>query len=222
MIQRHERSTTTPTGGLGPTAACSQIGGGVGMALSYSSTADGVRDLVRDKTPAQLIEFNTQRLRAMGVDDKTAHAFLANDFYTITDQTRLIEALRQLGNVGNRSVFVERAADVNARDLAFFLVRRAEMIADYQKANGGAITQFVSANGFPVNILANGQAVIIAPIDLLAWSPTPLQALAAVSSGLRSNGKDNNVELRISGSATPGARLALKGMGWTVLEAKSN
>jgi hypothetical protein len=215
-------ATTMALGGLGPKAAFSLIGGGVGMALSYSSTADGVRDLVRDKTPAQLIEFNTQRLRAMGVDDKTAHAFLANDFYTITDQTRLIEALRQLGNVGNRSVFVERAADVNARDLAFFLVRRAEMIADYQKANGGAITQFVSANGFPVNILANGQAVIIAPIDLLAWSPTPLQALAAVSSGLRSNGKDNNVELRISGSATPGERLALKGMGWTVLEAKSN
>lgn len=215
-------ATTMALGGLGPKAAFSLIGGGVGMALSYSSTADGVRDLVRDKTPAQLIEINTQRLRAMGIDDRTAHAFLASDFYTITDQTRLIEALRQLGSVGNRSVFVERAAAVNARDLAFFLVRRAEMIADYQKANGGAIKQFVSANGFPVNTLANGHALIIAPIDLLAWSPTPLQALAAISSGLRANGKDNKVELRISGSATPAARVALKGMGWTISEAKSN
>lgn len=214
-------ATTMALGGLGPKAAFSLIGGGVGVALSYSSTADGVRDLVRDKTPAELIEINMQRLRAMGVDDRTAHGFLASDFYTITDQTRLIEALRQLGNVSNRSVFVERAADVNARDLAFFLVRRAEMIADYQKANGGAITQFVSANGFPVNILANGHAVIIAPIDLLAWSPTPLKALAAVSSGLRADGKDQNVELRISGSATPAARLALKRMGWSVWEEKS-
>ena len=215
-------ATTMALGGLGPKAAFSLIGGGVGMALSYSSTADGVRDLVRDKTPAQLIQINTQRLQAMGVDDRTAHAFLANEFYTITDQTRLIEALRQLGNVDNRTVYVERAADVNARDLAFFLVRRAEMIADYQKANSGAITKFVSANGFPVNILANGGAIIIAPIDLLAWSPTPLQALAAVSSGLRADGKDRTVELRISGSATPSARLALKGMGWTVWEEKSN
>lgn len=215
-------STTMALGGLGPKAAFSLIGGGVGMALSYSSTADGVRDLVRDKTPAQLIEINTQRLRAMGVVDRTAHAFLANDFYTITDQTRLIEALRQLGNVGNRTVFVERAADANARDLAFFLVRRAEMIADFQKTSGGAIKQFVSANGFPVNILANGHATIIAPIDLLAWSPTPLQALAAVSSGLRADGKDKKIELRISGSATPAARVALNGMGWTVWEAKSN
>lgn len=215
-------ATTMALGGLGPKAAFSLIGGGVGMALSYSSTADGVRDLVRDKTPAQLIQINTQRLQAMGVDDRVAHAFLASDFYTITDQTRLIEALRQLGNVDNRAVFVERAAEVNARDLAFFLVRRAEMIADYQKTSRGAITQFVSANGFPVNILANGNAVIIAPIDLLAWSPTPLQALAAVSSGLRADGKDKTVELRISGSATPSARLALKGMGWTVWEEKSN
>jgi hypothetical protein len=215
-------ATTMALGGLGPKAAFSLIGGGVGMALSYSSTADGVRDLVRDKTPAQLIQINSQRLQAMGVDDRAAHAFLASDFYTITDQTRLIEALRQLGNVDNRTVYVERAAEVNARDLAFFLVRRAEMIADYQKNSRGAITQFVSANGFPVNILANGDAIIIAPIDLLSWSPTPLKALAAVSSGLRADGKDKTVELRISGSATPSARLALKGMGWTVWEEKSN
>jgi hypothetical protein len=62
---------------------------------------------------------------------------------------------------------------------------------------------------------------MIAPIDLLSWSPTPVQALAAVMSGLRASGKSVLVELRITGTATPKAREALRALNWTVTEAKS-
>ena len=58
------------------------------------------------------------------------------------------------------------------------------MIANYQRANGGMVVEFASANGFPVNLLADGRALILAPIDLLSWSETPLQALAAISTGV--------------------------------------
>jgi hypothetical protein len=215
-------ATTIALGGLGPKAAFSLIGGGVGMAISYSSTAEDVRNLVRDKTPSQLFEHNAQLLRAMGVSDRTAAAFLDNDFYTLTDQTRIVTALHALGKVANRSVFIERAAGVHARDLAFFLVRRSEMIADYQRASGGQIVGFVSAGGFPVNIRADGRALMIAPIDLLAWSATPLQALAAISSALRSEGRGEAVELHISGTVTPRAQSALQSMGWTVTRARQS
>lgn len=80
------------------------------------------------------------------------------------------------------------------------------------------ITQFVSANGFPVNILADGRALIVAPIDELSWSETPLQAMAAISSGLNSEAKPRPVELRITGNATAAAKSGLQGMGWTILE----
>ncbi len=215
-------ATTIALGGLGPKAAFSLIGGGIGMAISYSSTADDVRNLVRDKTASQLFEHNAQLLRAMGVSDRTAAAFLDNDFYTLTDQTRIVTALHALGKVANRSVFIERAAGVHARDLAFFLVRRSEMIADYQRASGGQIVGFVSAGGFPVNILADGRALMVAPIDLLAWSATPLQALAAISSALRNEGRGEAVELHISGTATPRAEAALKSMGWTLSRTRQN
>jgi hypothetical protein len=215
-------ATTMALGGIGPKAAFSLIGGGAGMALSYSSTADGVRDLVRDKTPAQLVELNAKRLRAMGADEKTTQAFLGNEFFTIVDQTRIVEALQNLGKVTGRAAYVERAAGAHSRDLAFFLVRRAELIADYQRASGGTIVQFVSAKGFPLNKLADGRVIMIAPIDLLSWSATPVQALAAITSGLSASGKSVPVELRITGSATPKARESLKGLNWTVTEARSN
>jgi hypothetical protein len=212
-----EVATTIALGGLAPKAAFSAIGGGAGAALSYSSSAEGVRALIRDKTPAQLVELNRQRLRAMGVSDRTVQTFLENDFYTPADQTRLADALTRLGQVKNRAVFVDRAAGAHSRDLAFFLVRRAEMIAGYQRSSGGMITQFVSANGFPVNILADGRALIIAPIDELSWSETPLKAMAAISNGL-SGAKPRPVELRVSGKATPAAKAGLQGLGWTVIE----
>ncbi len=75
----------------------------------------------------------------------------------------------------------------------------------------------VSAGGLPVNTLADGRVIIIAPIDALAWSETPLQALAAVSSELRRR-QATKVELHITGQATPAARDGLKGMGWTLVE----
>jgi hypothetical protein len=215
-------ATTIALGGLGPKAAFSLIGGGLGMAISYSSTAEDVRNLIRDKTPSQLFERNAQALRAMGVSDSTAAAFLENEFYTLTDQTRIVVALQDLGNVANRAVFIARAAGVHARDLAFFLVRRAEMIADYQRASSSKIVEFVSAGGFPVNIRADGRTVVVAPIDLLAWSATPLQALAAITSSLRSEGRGEAVELHISGTVTPRAQSALQSMGWTVTRARQS
>jgi hypothetical protein len=217
-----EVATTMALGGLGPKAAFSLIGGGAGIALSYSSTADSVRDLVRDKTPAQLVELNAQRLRAMGADEKATQAFLGNEFFTIVDHTRIVEALQSLGKVKNRALYVERAAGAHSRDLAFFLVRRAELIADYQRSSGGMIAQFVAAQGFPLNKLADGRVIMIAPIDLLSWSPTPVQALAAITSGLSPTGKSVPVELRITGSATTKARESLKGINWTLTEVRSN
>lgn len=210
-------ATTIALGGLAPKAAFSAMGGGAGAALSYSNSAEGVRALVRDKTPAQLDELNRQRLRAMGVSDRTVQKFLENDFYTPADRTRLADALTRLGQVKNRAIFVDRAADAQSRDLAYFLVRRAEMIAGYQQRSGGMIIQFVSANGFPVNILADSRALIIAPIDELSWSETPLKSMAAISNGL-SGAKPRPVELHISGRVTPAAKTGLQSMGWTVNE----
>lgn len=217
-----EIATTVALGGLAPKAAFSAIGGGVGMAISWSGTAEGVRALVRDKTPAQLVEQNRQWMRNMGVDDRTAHAFLENDFYTLTDKTRLVSALNSLGQIGNRAVYIQRAATANYRDLAYFLVRRAEMIAEYQRASRGAVVQFVSAGGFPVNLLVNGRVLIVAPIDMLSWTDTPFKALAAISSGLRSGGRARPVDLRITGVATPEAQKELRGLGWTLAERTSH
>ena len=180
-----ETATTMALGGLAPKAAFTAIGGVTGTALSYTTSAEGMRALIRDKTPAQLVELNRQRLKQIGANERTIAAFLDNKFYTPADQTRLVDALNGLGRIKNRAVYVERAAGAHHRDLAFFLVRRAEMIANYQRTSGGMVVEFASANGFPVNLLADGRALIVAPIDALSWSETPLQALAAISSGVR-------------------------------------
>ena len=154
----------------------------------------------------------------MGVNDRTIQNFLENDFCTPADRLRLVDALSGMSRVQGRPVFVERAAAANSRDLSYFLVRKAELITAYQKSKGG-IVQFVSFGGLPVNILANGRVLIIAPIDELSWSETPLKAMAVISDALHNGGRTRTGELQITGQATPMARDALHSMGWTVVEA---
>lgn len=213
-----EVASASALGGLAPKIAFSAIGGAAGTALSYSSSAEGVRALLRDKTPAQLMEINRDRLRKMGVSEATIQNFLENDFYTLSDRTRLVDALAGMSQVRNRAVYVDRAAAAYRRDLAYFLVRRAELIADYQRVAKGMVVEFVSVQGFPLNFLADGRALFLAPIDELAWSETPIQAVSALTEGLRSTVKTRKLELRITGRVTPAAREALTGMGWTVVE----
>lgn len=145
-----ELARATAAGGLLPRAAFSALGGVLGTALSSTSTAEGVRVLVRDKTPAQLKDLNRARLKQMGIGKAAISRFLNNELYTPADKTALVSALHSMKGMTNRGLYIERAAQSKRRDLAFFQVRRAELIAGYQQSTG-AIARFVSLSGIPLN-----------------------------------------------------------------------
>ena len=69
----------TATGGsLTVKAAFSAIPGGAGAVVSMTGTADSLRTLIRDKTPAELEKINGQRLSDMGIPGSLAKVFLNN------------------------------------------------------------------------------------------------------------------------------------------------
>lgn len=212
-----DMATATALGGLAVTVGYAAVPGTAGLLLSRTTTANNVKNLVRDKTPAQLQDINRDRLRGMGVGRKTSRRFLSHKLYTPTDKTAVTAALHGMSGIKNRRLFIERAVNANTLDLAYFLRRRAEMLARYQRSTG-SLASFVLVRGFPLNQLRDGRILALVPLDELAWTKKAAGAFSAITEELRRLKVAPGAELHISGRATPMARKMLQSMGWTVVE----
>jgi hypothetical protein len=217
--QLDEFAKASAIGGLVVKAGISFVPGAAGTALSASSTVQGLGSLVRDKTPAQLLDINRSRLGKVGVPRDATNKFLANRQYTPADQTVIVTALQQLRGVKNLATYVDRLAQANRRDLAIFLRARTEMIAAYQQRTG-AIVRFVSIRGIPLSQQSDGSLMFLAPLDSLIWNDMVSKAFAAVTSDVRKGGTKGRLVVSISGSVSTESSRQLKQLGWSVTPAQ--
>ena len=152
--------------------------------LSTASTIEGVRidELARDQTASQIFDLNRQKLRAMSADNELVEALLVNRNYTPIDMAVLVAALDNMPGVEDRTVFLQRAAQIDTRSLAYFMRRHAEMLKNHQ-SRGAAFARFVSLGGYPFNVARDGRIVGVMPIDALAWTETIADVLRDMRGG---------------------------------------
>ena len=187
--------------------------------LGTASTIEGVRidELARDQTASQIFDLNRQKLRAMSADSELVEALLVNRYYTPIDMAVLVAALDNMSDVEDRTVFLQRAAQIDTRSLAYFMRRHAEMLKNHQ-SRGVAFARFVSLGGYPFNVARDGRILGVMPIDALAWTETIADVLRICAADARKVSATGQVELRITGMATPRAKRELKALGWRVVE----
>jgi len=187
--------------------------------LSTASTIEGVRidELARDQTASQIFDLNREKLRAMSADSELVEALLVNRYYTPIDMAVLVAALDNMPGVEDRTVFLQRAAQIDSRSLAYFMRRHAEMLKNHQ-SRGAAFARFVSLGGYPFNVARDGRILGVMPIDALAWTETIADVLRICAADARKLSVTGKVELRITGTATPRAKRELKALGWRVVE----
>ena len=161
-------SQAAAAGGLVVSGAMMAIPGAVGIVVSNAGTSGRVKDSLRDRTAAQLMDMNREKMLAMGLDRATADALLQNRNYTPLDMTSMVSSL-EVVPVAGRDDFLRRAVAVNRRDAAVFNRRYTEMVADYHLKTK-SIVSFVSAAEFPFNQTGNGTVVGIWPVDALSWT----------------------------------------------------
>jgi hypothetical protein len=153
----------------------------------------------------------------MGADIDLAEALLVNRYYTPIDMAVLVAALDNMPGVEDRTVFLQRAAQIDSRSLAYFMRRHAEMLKNHQ-SRGAAFARFVSLGGYPFNVARDGRILGVMPIDALAWTETIADVLRICAADARKLSVTGKVELRITGTATPRAKRELKALGWRVVE----
>lgn len=208
-------SQAAAAGGLVVSGAMMAIPGAVGIVVSNTATSGRVKDSLRDRTAAQLMDMNREKMLAMGLDRAAADALLQNRNYTPLDMTSMVSSL-EVVPVAGRDEFLRRAVAVKRRDAAVFNRRYTEMVADYHLKNR-SIVSFVSAAEFPFNQTASGTVVGIWPVDAISWTSGTSRAMSNAAGAIRSN-RLGRPELLISGQATPRAKEGLRELGFTLAE----
>jgi hypothetical protein len=194
-------ATASAIGNTGVNVGLGFVTGGAGIAISATSTSQKLREALRDKTAAQLEQQGREFLTAMGVSESAQDAFYANPHLTPTDKAVIVVALKHLGSVGGRQIYVETAARANSIEMAFYYRRQSELIARYD-AKIAPVTGFIRVGRAPMVQTGRG-TVSILPVDYLYWS-APIESLAANARG----------QMWITGRASKLAASQLAARGW--------
>jgi hypothetical protein len=182
------------------------VTGGAGLAISVGGSTSTLREVLRDKTAAELEQLGRTQLVAMGVAPGTIDAFYASPWLTPTDKAVIVAAMMQLGNVSGREIFIARTALAKSYSEGFAYRRKAELTAAYHK-RVAPVRAFVAVGGTPLMQTARGTVAIV-PMDYVYWTPQVEGLLS--SAGPRG-------ELWITGSASALATQNAASRGWTIV-----
>jgi hypothetical protein len=215
-------SRAAAAGGLVVTGALLAVPGAVGIVASNLSTANklngvGIDELARNYTASQILDINRDLLVKLDVPPEVIDSLLANRHYTPIDLAAMLAALDSMAAVKGRDVYIERAAQADVRSTAFFMRRRAELMAEDYRKFGGYL-RFVELSGYPFVETRDGRIEGLLPVDALSWTPETSAGFAAVTDARMRIAPTLHGDLRITGQATALAKRKLKQQGWIVRE----
>lgn len=208
---------TAASGSLTVKAAFSAIPGGAGAVVSLTGTADSLRSLVRDKTPAELQTINAQRLSAMGVSGSLQKVFLNNFSYDPSEKTLLVGELANMKGIKGRDKFITAACVAQSESMAVFMRIMVQLMGFYNE-RGKAVQGFIEADNLPLLQKKDGTVVVVLPLDHVAWTKRFASKEKAVSEAIRKIPSVKKKEFLIVGEVSPMARKALETRGWKVEE----
>ena len=193
----------------------------VGTAGSLAGTAATVtrlasmQNLLKDNPPATLTRINRETLLALDIAGYQADALLKNYNYTPAEMTMICEALKWMGDITGREIFVTYATSAPDREIAQFMQHYAEMLADYiVTVESGDI---VDISGTAWLVSRSGGLVGAFPIDYLAWAKRVAGTTGTASEYAAGHGIKRK-ELLLKGKVSPQARAALESRGWKITE----
>jgi hypothetical protein len=192
------------------------VSGGAGLAISVGSTSESFRALLRDKTAAELEQLGRAELAGIWVPEATLNAFYRNQFMTPTDKAIIVNMLRNLRGVENRSLFIARAAQASSYPIAFSLRRRIELTAAYHR-NIAPVRAFVDLGGVPMLNTTKG-IVAIFPVNYLPWTQNFAQLVRAANTDKRKVAGAAPIEIWITGMASKRTAASLNRLGWRLFE----
>jgi len=208
---------TATAGSLTVKAAFSAIPGGAGVAVSLTGSSDSLRSLVRDNTPAGLIEINRQKLAGMGISKRAADAYINNRYYNPFEQTLLVGELESMSGVKGRDSFISAASRASEESVAVYMRATAQLVALFNK-NVAPVERFVEAGRLVLLKTKDGRMIGVFPIDNVAWTTNLSQREKEISQEISKMKGVRGKEFWFGGEIDRTARQALEARNWKVVD----
>ena len=186
----------------------------VGLGTWGKTMVAKVNALVYDKSPDELIKYNEDRLKAMGIPAGLSRDLRTNKFIRPGVQTRIVAALDALAGVLDRSAFLERAAAVDSEVGALYYADSAEMLARFHAAS--PLARLVAARGAAVALTKDGRLVHLVPADHVAWTAQVAEAVATAAARAKEDFPAAKPEVWITGDASERTQKELAARGWVI------
>ncbi len=170
-----ELAWTAVAGGLTVGAAFKLVPGPASMVLGATKFAGGMREMIYDRGPKQLLDIHHQKLEDMGIKYSIADAFLDHPQYTPTEKVFIVGALEHMDDVENRALFFDLATLAATPRDAYIRVQVAKMLTAYHKnvAQGGKLARF---GNHAMLVNADNTLIVTVPSDHFAWTDDVAEA----------------------------------------------
>ncbi|TYC54042.1 hypothetical protein FMN50_12945 [Rhodobacterales bacterium] len=209
-----ETASVTTAGNWTVGAITSLLPGGV--VVNVARQADNFRTLLVDSSPAELAERTAQAFRMAGVSEQTIGKMASNPFYTASEKAAIAYQLRAMPGVRGLDLIAMKAAEAEARDVAYFQLRRVVLLETYNRTVSG-LEQVRMVADIPISLRRDGIAAVVLPLDLVAWTETGARTFSSIHEGFAGLPfPPSGVDFLITGDLTPMAAERIAAFGWDI------
>ncbi len=213
----NEIAWTGFAGGLTVSAAMAAVPGGAGVAMTAIGMTKLGTAIFQNTPPQDLRRMNTEKLKAMGIDEHTTDTFISDSEFSPREQTILVAALDEMRGVAERDRFVQLAALTDKDDVAFFRQRQAEMYAGYHRAVS-PFERFLSVGPVAAARTVKGSLVFNIPVDYVSWTEEIARVVTTADNLANQLPGISDKQLWITGTLSPRARAEMQRLNWKVYE----
>jgi hypothetical protein len=173
-----------------------------------------MKELVRDKSPAELKGIIAKRLDETGVHGVNRESFLGNDHYNPQERLLLVGELASMEGVDERGVFVNAAATAPSETVALFMRVQVQMMARHTRER--PVARMLKAGSVVFLQERDGAVAGFLPLDHVRWTPNVANRMSLIEKDLADAGLSGVRTLMVLGNVSGAAREALQGRGWSV------
>ena len=204
-------------GNLSFSAATIPIGGGLGIAISYTGIAQSMNDYLKEQPPSQIRADSESQLSSMGICEADIKKFLENNVFSPRHTAVIVASLRKLNDVKGRDVYLRYASTASDEEQANFMMHIAEMMGGFHE-RFSQLKEISMNTGLVTASAANNSVLIPFPLDYGVWTERAEKILENMVSASVSSTDKKRFELWVIGTVSPLARRNLESLGITVID----
>lgn len=205
-------------GSLSFSAATAPIGGGVGMAVSYTGLASDINNYIKDQPPSKIRSEAKKKFAEMGISEELVKEFLENPNCTPRHTTVIVANLMKLEGAQGRDKFIEYSLSATDEESANFIQNVAETIRGYHETVS-PIKEIMMNSNIVLAKSKEDTVLIPFPLDYGIWrEETEKLFTHFIETYKKEIGPDVKFDLWVTGTVSPLARKNLEELGVQVAE----